>query len=734
MSRPTAAAGQPGSIDELNKIVIDYLNKKGYTRTEAVLRLEANRNTAGALGDTKGSAAWLDGTPGAYQHAYNILRAWTEASLSIYRDELRKILFPVFVHSFLDLVHKGHLEAAKDYFARGRADHEIAHGYDVRELSAVTLASHLEENDLAKLYRNNKYRIALSRTTFDLMLNFMFENEGEGGAIIMRLINQYVEVVTVQGKPGGIAANSAVEGIEGHNKTQTDEVNGQKVRLGPLGLDKDMQMDVEIELGDEDRKLGLDGSDSLLTDFTKSRLGDVTDTPGRDALPYPPYKTVDVLTEVENIKDARKRIALGAGDGTASPALPSVCMYTFHNTHDELHCVDVASDSSMLVAGFGQSYVKAWALKDKSRGQELPFERSTKRMIGHSGPVYGVTFSPDNRYVLSGSEDKTARLWSLDTQSCLVAYKGHTQPVWDVAFSPFGHYFATASHDMTARLWSCDHIYPLRIFAGHLSDVDVVTFHPNSTYVLTGSSDKTCRLWDVARGASVRVFTGASAPITSCAISPNGRLAAAGGDNGVIELWDIASGRRLKSMHGHGRCAVYSLAFSQEDSVLVSGAADATVRVWDVKKMNNRPIASVGMPSGGTANGSAAIGPAAVSATVANGVAASPAGLSVNGVDASSAGGVGTLANVAGSNTTTNNNNNPSGSNAKGTLNTNAAPAGASAERSKELAQTSDHLVCLGTKNTPVYKVHFTRRNLCLAVSASGTTVSTAAAVVMQGP
>lgn len=699
MSRPQAA-GQPGSIDELNKIVIDYLNKKGYTRTEAVLRLEANRTTAGALGEAKGSAAWLDGTPGAYQHAYTILRDWIEASLSIYRDELRKVLFPVFVQSFLDLVHKGHLDAAKEYFEKGRADHEVLHGYDVRELSAVTLASHLEENELAKMYRNNKFRIALSRTTFDLMLNFMFENEAEGGAIIMRLVNQYVEVITVAGKPG--ASMTALEGIEGHNRTQTDEVNGQRIRLGPLGLDKDMQMDVEIELGDEDRKLGLEGTDTLLEDFHRVRAGDAADMPGRDALPYPPYKTLDVMTEVENIKDARKRISLGA---SASASLPSVCMYTFHNTHDNLHCVDIASDSSMLAAGFGESYVKAWALKDKSHGQDLPFERSTKRMIGHSGPVYGVTFSPDNRYVLSGSEDKTARLWSLDTQSCLVAYKGHTQPIWDVAFSPFGHYFATGSHDMTARLWSCDHIYPLRIFAGHLSDVDVVRFHPNSTYVLTGSSDRTCRLWDVSRGASVRVFTGASAPITSCAISPNGRLVSAGGDNGVVDLWDIASGRRLKSMKGHGRSAVYSLSFSQENGVLVSGAADATVRVWDVKKMNNQPLAVAGAPTTTAAPGVSGSTTAAV-----NGIA--PAINGVGGTDGNASSPAVPAANAA--------------DGASGTLNTNAAPAGASAERTKELSQTTDHMLGLRTKQTPVYKVHFTKRNLCLAVAVSGTHVSTA--------
>jgi transcription initiation factor TFIID subunit 5 len=96
-----------------------------------------------------------------------------------------------------------------------------------------------------------------------------------------------------------------------------------------------------------------------------------------------------------------------------------------------------------------------------------------RRLIGHSGPVFGASFSPDGRFLVTASEDTTARLWSLDTYTNVVCYRGHNYPVWDIEFGPYGTYFATASHDRTARLWSCEYPYPLRIFAGHLSDVDV---------------------------------------------------------------------------------------------------------------------------------------------------------------------------------------------------------------------------------------------------------------------
>lgn len=103
----------------------------------------------------------------------------------------------------------------------------------------------------------------------------------------------------------------------------------------------------------------------------------------------------------------------------------------------------------------------------------------TRKLIGHSGPVYGLSFEPSGgsallpRFLLSSSADNTARLWSLDTMTNIVAYRGHSKPVWDVEWSPRGIYFATGSRDHTARLWTSDRVSPLRIFAGHLSDVDV---------------------------------------------------------------------------------------------------------------------------------------------------------------------------------------------------------------------------------------------------------------------
>lgn len=115
-----------------------------------------------------------------------------------------------------------------------------------------------------------------------------------------------------------------------------------------------------------------------------------------------------------------------------------------------------------------------------------------RKLVGHSGPVYSLSFDPiygsssSPQTLLSSSQDGTVRLWSMDTYSNLVVYRGHNRdPVWDVQWGPMGVYFATASRDRTARLWCSDRTSPVRMYTGHMGDVNV---SQTSTMMLTASA------------------------------------------------------------------------------------------------------------------------------------------------------------------------------------------------------------------------------------------------------
>lgn len=304
--------------------------------------------------------------------------------------------------------------------------------------------------------------------------------------------------------------------------------------------------------------------------------------------------------KAQALEDARTRAPVGKSQ------LPSALCFTFVNSSTHINNVYFSDDVTMVGASCDDGSFRVWRNDDQPLGTAtgsvyngdvgggdhdniVDEDEKTAVLRGHSSAVYGASFSPDNRFALTGSADSTVRLWSLAAKSNVVIYRSHASyPVWDVSFAPLGYYFASASMDRTARLWSTDHVTPLRIYAGHLSDVDCVQFHPNHHYLATGSSDKTVRLWDVQSGKCLRVFTGHFQGVKTLAFSRNGRYLASSGDDQYINIWDLHAGKRLETLIGH-KGMVTSLAFSQEDAVLASGGMDSTVRLWDMNALADKP-------------------------------------------------------------------------------------------------------------------------------------------------
>jgi WD40 repeat protein len=77
--------------------------------------------------------------------------------------------------------------------------------------------------------------------------------------------------------------------------------------------------------------------------------------------------------------------------------------------------------------------------------------------LGHKDVVISVAFSPDGKYLASGSKDKRVKLWNVESQKEVNTLNGHSNWVWSVAFSPDCKYLASASLDKTVKLWSIEY-------------------------------------------------------------------------------------------------------------------------------------------------------------------------------------------------------------------------------------------------------------------------------------
>ncbi|XP_048227970.1 transcription initiation factor TFIID subunit 5 isoform X2 [Ricinus communis] len=613
--------------EQVVKFVETYLKKKGFKQAELAFHDEVQRNSRANSVDVHSdpdlstlllSLSQSEDTPARYHDEYGKLRSWTHSSLDLYKPELLRVLYPVFVHCYMDLVAKAHIQEARTFFNNFREDHETMHSRDLQKLEGVLSPSHLEEMEFAHTLRQSKVNIKICQYSNELLMQYLRNTKS---TMMLGIVNEHINFQVSPGQPSSISDDDEVVTLIGSSQDAANQINKKEIHWGLLedsmeehlekagGLHSDSEKtEGEAKEGDmdESKKRSIEGGKQG-TSVKKMKKDKATSAtakvvrPETNSAPTAPRVKPElplpvIPTEVEQsiLEDLRNRVQL------SSAALPSVSFYTFINTHNGLNCSSISHDGSLVAGGFSDSSLKVWDMaklgqqgsnsvlqgaNDTAASEHFLGANGAKRSYtlfqGHSGPVYSATFSPLGDFILSSSADTTIRLWSTKLNANLVCYKGHNYPVWDVQFSPVGHYFASASHDRTARIWSMDRLQPLRILAGHLSDVDCVQWHANCNYIATGSSDKTVRLWDVQSGECVRIFIGHRSMILSLAMSPDGRFMASADEDGTIMMWDLSSGRCVSPLMGHNSC-VWTLAFSCEGSLLASGSADCTVKLWDV--------------------------------------------------------------------------------------------------------------------------------------------------------
>jgi WD40 repeat protein len=204
-------------------------------------------------------------------------------------------------------------------------------------------------------------------------------------------------------------------------------------------------------------------------------------------------------------------------------------------------------------------------------------------------------FSPDGRFVAGAGTgtNYTVQVWDVQT-GIPVFTLHHEGPVLSVAFSPNGRFIGTGSVDGTARLWNAANGQSLAVFrhpsgVSRGDDVQMVSFSPDSTRFLTVGGDRFARLFDVSRPEKDPILLNHRDQVNTARFSPSGRTIATGGANNFVRIWDASTGDPKFELEGGGR--ISDLAFSPDDSLLATaGGNDTTARVWNLERRTSVAI------------------------------------------------------------------------------------------------------------------------------------------------
>jgi len=254
-------------------------------------------------------------------------------------------------------------------------------------------------------------------------------------------------------------------------------------------------------------------------------------------------------------------------------------------------------------------YKKPWLCLQSRPAQSQELIRT---FSGHTHFVNTCAFSPDGRRMISGSTDKTVRVWETETGLEIITLSQHSEAVNTCRFSPDGKLFASASDDNTIILWDAKTYEKRYVLKGHFSPdkkqiiVDGQSlklweqestrtttignqagcdfaYSPDGSCVVIANTDE-LYIWDIEMGrkrGEMELHKGYDiiCMALTCAYSPDGRHIASG-MNEEIRLWDAETCQELSILKGHSDI-VEDCEYCPDGKYIISASRDNTLKLWD---------------------------------------------------------------------------------------------------------------------------------------------------------
>lgn len=239
----------------------------------------------------------------------------------------------------------------------------------------------------------------------------------------------------------------------------------------------------------------------------------------------------------------------------------------------QVNAVAVSGDGRRAVSGSADRTLKVWNL---DTGLLL------RTLVGHADSINAVAVTPDGKQAVSASYDKTLRVWNLDSGLEVFQLTGHTDVVNAIAIPQNVHQAVSCSDDHTVRVWNLTTGEEIHTLTGHAAQVATVVLTPDGTRAVSASFDCTLRVWDLAAGTAVHNLVGHSRSVTAAAITSDGKYVVSASSDHTLKIWELEQGKEIRTLTGHSGC-VNAVSITPDGSKILSASHDRTLKMWDLQ-------------------------------------------------------------------------------------------------------------------------------------------------------
>ena len=202
---------------------------------------------------------------------------------------------------------------------------------------------------------------------------------------------------------------------------------------------------------------------------------------------------------------------------------------------------------------------------------------------GHTFDITCMLVTPDNSHLISGSRDKTLRIWCLHSLAPVAVLLGHTSGISSLCISNDQHYILSGSQDSTIKLWTFNDRNEETTLHGHTQDVTAVAITSDNLWIVSGSSDRSIRVWERTQSRQIAVLIHHEFAIISLAVTSDGQYIVSGSADKTFVIWNFTDYKPRFVMEGNNKNNITKIFITPGDTYAITAFTNGVVALLNLK-------------------------------------------------------------------------------------------------------------------------------------------------------